>query len=177
MEIEGRRSKIICGVDLAVRRRSSIALLEGEEITVIDVEGVEKILEECRGAQIVAVDSPLSHSSGHRQVDREMMRAGYRVLPPSWMRGLVDRAILIAEGLRTVETHPTSSMRNLGLSPVKPKDHLDSVLCALAGLAVILGIAQEIRASDGVIYLVPKSFPYLPKPLGSTLRWRLERRS
>jgi hypothetical protein len=60
---------------------------------------------------------------------------------------------------KVIETHPTSSLKNIGLDwrryNVK-KDIIDAVVAALVSLSYMKGEAMEIRGSDGVIYLLPK---------------------
>jgi len=150
----------LCGIDLAVKRPSTIGVLNGNTIEVY--EGNEDlILQLCATSEIVAIDSPLSYSKGFRDVDKQMIKRGYRVLPPSWMESLVVKAIKLSRMLKgkVIETHPTSSLKNIGLDwrryNVK-KDIIDAVVAALVSLSYMKGEAMEIRGSDGVIYLLPK---------------------
>lgn len=150
-----------CGIDLAVVRPSSIGILENNIVSVSEVSTDEEIYETCNDAKVVSIDSPLSHSRGFREVDKEMIRRGYRVLPPSWMKSLVERAINIKGLLNTtvIETHPTSSMKNLNLNwkeLANKKDTVDAVMCALVSAYYYIRKAVEISSHDGTIYILPK---------------------
>ncbi|BCU69158.1 DUF429 domain-containing protein [Stygiolobus caldivivus] len=150
----------LCGIDLAVKRPSTVGVLLGDKIEVFEA-GDEGIVKLCEDAEVVSIDSPLSHSKGFRDVDKQMIRNGYRVLPPSWMKGLVDKALALSSTLRgtVIETHPTSSLKNIGLDWRKfgvKKDLIDAVVCSLVSLFYKRGEAMEIKGSDGAIYLLPK---------------------
>ena len=158
-----------CGVDLAVKRPSAVGVLEGDTVCVKELMTNEEIYEECKDALVVSIDSPLSHSSGYREVDKLMKRRGYKVLPPSWMKSLVDKAILLQKmfsNVTVIETHPTSSMKNVNINWKdidKSKDTVDAVMCALVSLFYYEGRALEISASDGRIYLLPKGILKIEK--------------
>ncbi|AAK42715.1 DUF429 domain-containing protein [Saccharolobus solfataricus] len=153
-----------CGIDLAVRRKTAVAILIDNEIKIIELVTNEEIIESCKVAKITAIDSPLSYHNGFRNVDKEMIKRKLRVLPPSFMKTLVQRAIQLKEKLyNVIETHPTSSMKIVGLNWKdlhEIKDYVDAALCAMAAMAYDLGYAEEIRADDGIIYLVSKRFPF-----------------
>ncbi|BDC19386.1 hypothetical protein [Acidianus sp. HS-5] len=123
----------------------------------------EEIIDYCKDAKLVAIDSPLSMSKGFREVDKKMIRSGYKVLPPSFMKSLVERAIRISKLLPSViETHPTSSMKNLGINwkeYTKKKDEIDAVICAITAYAYDNKMVFKISDVDGIIYLLPKAFP------------------
>ncbi|AAY79542.1 DUF429 domain-containing protein [Sulfolobus acidocaldarius] len=151
-----------CGIDLAVKRPSTIAVFENTLIYVSDVVTDGEILSGCSGSKIIAIDSPLSMSKGFRKVDRLMIKNGFRVLPPSWMKGLVERAIRLNSILNAevIETHPTSSEKNINLNwkdvGAKKKDELDAVICALVAYFKDKGNILKIEAEDGIIYLLPR---------------------
>jgi Uncharacterized conserved protein len=144
----------MCGIDLAVVRPTSVGVIDGDLIHIFDVWTDEEIVELCGSGG--AIDSPLSHSKGFREVDRKLIRAGYRVLPPSWMKSLVERAIRLSLKIPLVETHPTSSEKNLGLSVKGNKDHLDAAICALTYKFYLEGKTQHFSAADGEVHLIPK---------------------
>jgi len=75
---------------------------------------------------IIAIDAPFSlpKTGLLRKADKEMIRRGYRVFPPSLqtMRKLTLRAMkinkLIADkGYKTIEVHPTSTRKALNMPP------------------------------------------------------------
>ena len=130
---------------------------------------------------VVAIDAPLTTArdgKGFRQVDRELLKMGYRVLPLSFvgMAKLTKRAIelsktLRALGVRVVETHPRSALRSSGCESVEQlvralgiegeisysnRDLLDSIVCAVVALCLDNGCAYEVRASDGSIWLLKR---------------------
>ena len=149
-----------CGIDLAVKRPSAVGVLKDRLIEVYELDD-EGIIKTCWDAEVIAIDSPLSHSKGFRDVDRNMIKMGYRVLPPSWMKSLVDKAIFLSSSLKgkVIETHPTSSLKNIGLDWRKfnvKKDVVDAIVSALVAKFYVEGNAMEIRGIDGVIYLLPK---------------------
>ncbi|AHC50636.1 nuclease [Sulfolobus acidocaldarius SUSAZ] len=151
-----------CGIDLAVKRPSTIAIFEDSLIHVSDVVSDEEILSGCSGSKVTAIDSPLSMSKGFRKVDKMMIRNGFRVLPPSWMKGLVERAIRLNSVLNSevIETHPTSSEKNINLNwrdfGAKKKDEVDAVMCAIVAYFKHSGNILKVEAEDGTIYLLPR---------------------
>lgn len=153
-----------CGIDLAVKRKTTIGVLNNYEIRIYEVSTNEEIIQLCSKANITAIDSPLSHSKGFRNVDKEMIRRGFRVLPPSFISKLVERAIELSRSLKNViETHPTSTLKNLGINWRRlheVKDYVDAAACAMVALGYEIGYVEEIKANDGVIYLLSKNFPY-----------------
>ncbi|QGA53292.1 DUF429 domain-containing protein [Sulfolobus sp. E5-1-F] len=153
-----------CGIDLAVRRKTAVAVLINNEIKIIELVTNDEIIESCKRAKVTAIDSPLSHCKGFRNVDKEMIKRKLKVLPPSFMKTLVERAIQLKEKLyNVIETHPTSSMKLIGLNwreLHEVKDYVDAALCAMAAMAYDLGYAEEIKADDGIIYLLSTKFPY-----------------
>lgn len=153
-----------CGIDLAVRRKTAVGILINNEIKIIELTINEEIIESCNRAKVNAIDSPLSHHNGFRNVDRELIKRKLKVLPPSFMKKLVERAIQLKDRLNNViETHPTSSMKLIGLNwreLHEIKDYVDAALCAMTAMAYDLGYAEEIKADDGTIYLLSTKFPY-----------------
>ncbi|AWR97382.1 DUF429 domain-containing protein [Acidianus sulfidivorans JP7] len=150
-----------CGIDLAVKRKTAVSRIINEKVEFEFLSTDEEIIEYCKGSKVVAIDSPLSISKGFRNVDRKMLKNGYKVLPPSFMISLVRRAIKLKENFNyVIETHPTSSLKKLNINWrtfSNIKDEVDAVICALTAYAHDLGIAEEILADDGAIYLLPKN--------------------
>jgi len=143
-------------------------------------EEIEYIIRKLK-PQVIVIDAPLSMSKGFREVDREMIKRGFRVFPPSWkgMRKLVFRALRIKDyceerGIKVLETHPRSALKNTGLKNVKDalskyinlgdvvleklsKDTLDAIVCATIGWAYVNRDVEVIVASDGKIFLLKKA--------------------
>ncbi len=140
-------------------------------------EEIEYIIRRLK-PQIVVIDSPLSMSKGFRDVDRELIKRGFRVLPPSWkgMRKLVSRALKIKDycerrGIKILETHPRSALKNTKMNSIKDalskhinlgdvvleklsKDILDAIVCATVGWAYVNRNVEAIVASDGKVFLL-----------------------
>ena len=140
----------------------------------------------CKRGGIVAIDSPLnvpSDKRGFREVDRELIRLGYKVLPlgSQGMQKLIGRAnrlysLLRKYGFQVIETHPRSSIEMAGCNysewhkciaeyvslpkwcfSLSSRDAVDAIISAT--VAFLHGrehpIDFEIRAPDGVIHLLP----------------------
>jgi len=150
-----------CGIDLAVKRPSAVGILENNIVCVKELMDNIEIYEECKDALVISIDAPLSTSNGFREVDKEMIRKGYKVLPPSWMRELVNKAIALKElfvNKVVIETHPTSSLKNLNLNWREfssKKDIIDAVICALTSYYYFIRKTMEISSIDGSIYILP----------------------
>ena len=186
------------GVDLSgsPEKISGIAILDGsgELVCIAAVSADIKVIANvilgfCHDATkgIVAVDSPLDvprgKQSGFRDVDKEMIRRGLRVLPLGsvGMRMLIGRAeeltgLLRRRGFEVIETHPRSSLslagctyedwdrcvgRYIGVKPflrsLGNRDLVDAIVAATT--ALLHGRNPpgdlEIRSSDGAIHLLP----------------------
>ncbi|MCG3108216.1 hypothetical protein L3N51_00497 [Metallosphaera sp. J1] len=157
-----------CGVDLAVKRKSAVAVMDGDMITVTFIDSDDEIVDMCKGASVVAVDAPLTTAKGFREVDRLFLSRGLRVFPPSFISSLTERGIRLSRRLRAIETHPTSSLKLLGWdwrAISGNKDEADAVVCALTANLWLRGRTLAFRASDGEIYLLQGDVP-LPRRLG-----------
>lgn len=151
----------VAGVDLAVTRRSAIAVMDGCRVvaylSALELEDIVEALSPYRPL-VVAIDAPLSKpEKGEwlRDVERELRRMGYRLLPPRLgpMAALTERGIRLAQMLgNAIEVHPRTSMKAMGLKPeeladrYKPptKDHLDAVAAALTALAYLKGLYKAV---------------------------------
>ncbi|MCJ7762540.1 DUF429 domain-containing protein [Candidatus Bathyarchaeota archaeon] len=124
--------KCTIGIDLAglSKNPTGLALLKGKAMETSLIYNDEEILESItRNAPLlIAIDAPLSlpkKGEAFRREDREMVKRGYRVFPPTLpaMKTLTLRAIklnrLIEENTyKTIEVHPTSSRKALQM-PLK----------------------------------------------------------
>ncbi len=185
--------KCFIGIDLAVRKGKccAIASLRDSRIAIKcsfsweeTIQCLEKLVNGCDYC-IAAIDAPLSlgPSKGFRDVDRELISKGFRVLPPSFpgMRRLTEKAIELAQWLRAlgctvVETHPRSALRNsgclnvgaalsrLGLPRVNiagelskwSKDLEDALVALCVAICVDRGCVEAVTASDGEIVLLSR---------------------
>ncbi|MEM2014156.1 MAG: DUF429 domain-containing protein [Desulfurococcaceae archaeon] len=181
---------VICaGLDLAAKphRPSGLAIIEARsplELRVLNVSTVytnHEIVEALRSSNVdmVAIDSPLSMPSsvrGYRDVDIEMIRHGFRVLPPRWrsMTNLTLRAMELTEvmrnlGVKVVETHPLSALKssrcrslsaltrriNLDVERCSSKHEADAVVAAIVCVFHFFKMSLTISAADGLIVLLP----------------------
>ncbi len=172
----------VAGIDLAgsPRNPSGICILFDTKIDFLGIlysdEDIVSLIMS-RKPRIVAIDAPLAHSKGYREVDKEMIRHGYRVLPPGWrsMKILVSRALLIRErleenGIKVIETHPRSALKSSGCSSIYEllaiygirleekvsRDEVDAIIAALVAYHYELGDVEVVEAKDGKIYLLPR---------------------
>jgi hypothetical protein len=124
------KTKVIIGIDLAGKPENPTgwATWENKKVETRLLYMDNQILEAITQSkpEIIAVDAPFSlpKTGILRKADREMIKSGYRVFPPtlSAMRILTMRAIklnrLIAEeGFKTIEVHPTSTCKALNMPP------------------------------------------------------------
>lgn len=177
----------VSGLDLAAESRNcsgyAVVDLEIMALTKViclhsDEEIVSTVVSD--GVRVVSVDSPLVREPVFRAVDREAIRRGFRVLPPTlgYMRKLAQRGWgirerLSAEGVEVIETHPSSALRSSGVSDPfvlaemlgvdtgvyrrkrLNRDLRDALVSALVGLCYVRkDCLLTVSAEDGVIYLV-----------------------
>jgi len=110
------------GLDLTAspNRASAVAVIASGAITTGLYRTDDEILGALKSASIVAIDSPLSQPrhGWHRDVDRALLRMGYKVFPAAWpsMKALKSSrcsgyADLAPEtGPKVIETHPLSAL-------------------------------------------------------------------
>jgi predicted nuclease with RNAse H fold len=161
---------LIVGIDLAgsERRPTGVAFL-GSTLQTCVVFSDEEILCTCEGAQLAAIDAPLSlpRRGKLREGDRELIRMGFRVFPPlfSGMKSLTHRGIRLATRLRrrtkVIEVHPRTSglilfgtdqrgkwverLREFGYHLESPCEHeLDAALAALTGKLYLEGKTKKV---------------------------------
>jgi|SRR3972149_554910 len=135
------KGKCVIGIDLAGTSRNSTgwALLKDKLVETYLLYTDSEILENIarKDPALIAIDAPLSlPKKGEllRKADREMIKKGYRVLPPALpaMKKLTLRAIrlnsLIEENAyKTIEVHPTSTRKALQM-PLKDWKTIQEVL-------------------------------------------------
>jgi len=121
-------NKVIIGIDLAGKPENPTgwALWKDRTVETSLVYADNEILRGIARCEpsLIAIDAPfrLPKEGILRNADREMIRKGYRVFPPSLpaMKKLTVRAVkinkLIAEeGHKTIEVHPTSTRKALNM--------------------------------------------------------------
>jgi len=168
------------GLDLTAspNRASAVAVIASGAITTGLYRTDDEILGALKSASIVAIDSPLSQPrhGWHRDVDRALLRMGYKVFPAAWpsMKALYRRALVISSrlseaGAKVIETHPLSALKSsrcsgyadlaeaVGLTirdKPRVKDEVDSLIAAIVAMAYDEGLVMSVRASDGEVYLL-----------------------
>ncbi len=136
------------------------------------------------GVKLVALDAPLIEEPFYRKVDRIARSLGYPILPPTLgpMRSLTKRAWtllnkLVDIGVTVIETHPRSALLSSGYGSiehllagiglhlkVKPgrlsRDEVDAMISAIVAYCYVTRFCiDEIRAEDGVIYVIRRFTP------------------
>ncbi len=122
----------LIGLDLSgiSKNPSGLAILQQKNIQTKLIKSDQEIIAEIEEKKpiLIAIDAPLSFPKigFSRNSDREMIRQGYRVLPPNFshMKELTKRAVnlnklLIEKEYKTIEVHPTSSRKALQILPPK----------------------------------------------------------
>jgi len=145
------KKKSIIGIDLAGHPKNPTgwALWKVNRVKTSLVYSNHDILENIAKSDpaVIAIDAPFSlpKSGPLRKADKEMIRRGYRVFPPTLaaMRTLTLRAIklnkLIGErGYKTIEVHPTSTRKALGM-PSKAWGEIQAILESI-------GLSGDIKA-------------------------------
>jgi predicted nuclease with RNAse H fold len=135
------KGKCVIGIDLAGSSRNPTgwALLKGKAVKTFLLYTDSEILENTtrNHPTLIAIDAPLSlpkKGEFFRKTDKEMIRKGYRVLPPNFpaMKKLTLRAIrlnrLIEENTyKAIEVHPTSTRKALQM-PLKDWKTIQEIL-------------------------------------------------
>ena len=138
------KGKCVIGIDLAGSNRnpSGWALLKGTAVKTFLLYTYREILENIieKHPTLIAIDAPLSlpkNGEFFRKTDKEMIKKGYRVLPPNFpaMKKLTLRAIslnrLIEEKTyKAIEVHPTSTRKALEM-PLKDWGAVQEILKTL----------------------------------------------
>lgn len=177
----------VAGLDLAAESYNCSGY------AVIDLESMELVKVMCLYSdeqivlsvisdevKLVSIDSPIAREPVFRSIDREAMRRGFRVLPPSfgYMRKLTQRGWrlyekLTAEGVEVIETHPSSALKSSGVDNcfalaeklgvslgvysrrVLSKDLRDAIVSALVALCYVKEYCLlTISTKDGRIHLI-----------------------
>lgn len=129
----------LIGIDLAGKPKNptGIALWKQKRVKAQLVHTDDEILAYVKNFKpsLVAIDAPLRLPKGGilRKADREMIKRGYGVFPPTLpaMKALTLRANklneLIKEAFKTMEVHPTSTRKALGM-PLKDWGKIQTIL-------------------------------------------------
>ncbi|MEM2098487.1 MAG: DUF429 domain-containing protein [Candidatus Bathyarchaeia archaeon] len=146
-------SKCTIGIDLAALNKNStgIALLEAQTVKTKVIHTDEEIMQYIISSNptLIAIDAPLTLPNKEeglfRKADKEMIKKGFRVLPPGLpiMKKLTLRAISLNKliekhGYKTIEVHPTSTRKALQM-PLKDRHAIQEILKEL-------GLKGELEA-------------------------------
>lgn len=181
----------LIGIDLAGKPKNptGIALWKQKKIKAHLAYTDDEILGYIKSFKplLVAIDAPLKLPKGGilRKADREMIKVGYRVFPPTLpaMKALTLRAIRLnelirEEGFKTLEVHPTSTRKALGMPPkdwgkiqtalksiglkgdiqlrtLTPHE-IDAITAALTAYLHIIGETENIGDEEEGFISVPK---------------------
>lgn len=177
---------VVAGLDLAgsPRRCSGYAEIHVPQRMVADARCLyddSEIIDAARRISVIAIDAPISSEPVMRQLDREAIRRGYRVLPPSFggMRILTQRAwriysILRSLGVAVIETHPRSAFKSSGAKDLGDllgklgieihgristaagaRDISDAIIASVVAYCYYVGgCVESIEAPDGALYLL-----------------------
>lgn len=148
-----------CGVDLAYKRPSSLAVFDGRKGFVLNLKNYELpgLLGLCR---IIAVDAPLTLKHGYRDFERELVAKGLRVFPPSFLKNLVLAFQDLAREIdaEVVETHPGTSKKlsNLRVIPSGKitKDELDAIVSSMTAYLHARGKDYEVKGNEGELHVL-----------------------
>jgi predicted nuclease with RNAse H fold len=190
------KDKCVIGIDLAGSSRNPTgwALLKGKAVKTRLLYTDKEILENTvrNHPALIAIDSPLSlpkKGGFFRKTDKEMIRKGYRVLPPNFpaMKKLTLRAIrlnrLIEENTyKAIEVHPTSTrkalqmplkdwktiqeiLKNLGLKgelETRPlaTHEIDAVTAALTAVLHLKRQTEQIGNNEEGYIILPKKIDW-----------------
>ncbi len=176
LDILTRERNLVAGIDLAVTRPSTIAVLS--DCIEIDRAKSSELISRLSHAKLVAIDAPLSLPSkgAFRDFERLLLRRGYKLLPLTLtsmtklaLKGTKLKRTLEERGIIVLETHPTSARKALGLSsedivnvmkrwelcegPPKNQDEIDALTCLLVALLYMDGRVEEIKGEEGSMIL------------------------
>jgi predicted nuclease with RNAse H fold len=186
----------IIGLDLAglSKNPSGIAYLKQRVVQtklVYTDEQIREIIEDNK-PNLIAIDAPLSipKSGFSRTADRQMIKHGYRVLPPNFphMQELTQRAVnlnklLTEKTYRTIEVHPTSTRKALQILPSKDwraiqeslkqiglkgnlqtqtlsNHELDAITAALTAVLYLKKQTEQIGEKEEGYIIVPKKIDW-----------------
>ncbi len=139
------------GVDLAAKPENptGFAVWNGAEVVCwSEPSDDERVLEVCRGAELVVFDAPLTESDGPFRRRDEVFRRYAPVLPLTFpgMRKLSRRARSLVRKLKAAEvyeTYPRAAERLVRLRGNPTDGHSkDAAICCAVGLAVLEGEAR-----------------------------------
>lgn len=135
--------KALIGIDLPPNQKppTGWALLQDRLVRTCLLYTDQEILKRMGNNKpaLVAIDAPFGFAKegAFRIAEKEMMPEGYHVFPPalSAMARLTERAMrlnkLIAEkGHKTIEVHPASSRKALGM-PLKKWDQIQAIFTGM----------------------------------------------
>ncbi|MCY0891039.1 MAG: DUF429 domain-containing protein [Pyrobaculum arsenaticum] len=153
---------IVAGIDLAVAKPTAVATLDGCSLVYLGLASADEEIVHAASLldpAVVAIDAPLTLPEGGRglrDVEVELRRLGYRLLPPLMgpMRGLTERGIRLSRMFRAevIEIHPATSLMAMGLSRgelrrrfgIGHADLLDAIAAALTAVAYAEGRYKRI---------------------------------
>jgi len=144
------REEVIIGIDLAGKPENPTgwALWKNKAVKTSLIYTDNEILEGIARSKpaIIAIDAPLClpKRGNLRRADKEMIRKGYRVFPPSLpamrkltLRGMKINKSIAEKGYKTIEVHPTSTRKALNM-PSKDWGKIQKILKSI-------GLEAEVK--------------------------------
>ncbi len=134
------------------------------------------------GALVVSIDAPFGTSAGMRDVDRKMISAGFKVLPPGFkhMKSLTLRCVRLVNTLRSLgisnlyETHPRSALLSSGCRDVEDllnelsiglgthdlsrltRDVRDALIASAVSYCLSSNCSSKVVGADGTVWLIDR---------------------
>ncbi|MEM3823910.1 MAG: DUF429 domain-containing protein [Candidatus Bathyarchaeia archaeon] len=185
------QGKTLIGLDLAGKEENptGLAALTGKRVYASIIYTNKEILEKVLSIKpkIVAIDAPLKPPKEGflRKADRELIKMGYRVFPPAFpgMKALTLRAtnlnkLITEKGLKTIEVHPASTRKALGMPWKNWRDvqkifekmglegslkernltahEIDALTAALTAHLYLKGLAETLGDEGEGLVVIPK---------------------
>jgi len=160
------------GIDLSGKRKNptGLAVLKKTRVKTKLVYTDEEILESVikNRPAITAIDSPLNlpQKGSLRKADREMIKEGYRVFPITLpairqltLRGIKINKLITKKGYKTIEVHPTSTRKALGM-PLKDWTEIQKIFKSI-GLKGDVQLRKLTRHEIDAVTSALTAFLYL----------------
>ncbi|MEM2104417.1 MAG: DUF429 domain-containing protein [Candidatus Bathyarchaeia archaeon] len=186
------KNEVIIGLDLAGKEKNAtgFAIWRKAYVEAFQIYSNKEIVDTITWAQpiIVAIDAPLKLPKVGllRKADKELLRRGYRIFPPSLtamrtltLRGMKLNKLIARKGFKTIEVHPTSTrkalkmptknwktiqeiFKNMGVKgTIEEREltphELDAITAALTAYLYIQHLTEAIGNTEEGVVIIPRS--------------------